>query len=152
MILSFSAKVYKLGINPCVDVPHDVLSKLQKQAGKTRGPISVRGKINGMEFRQTVVKYQGAWKLYLNTYMRQDAKVDVGDNVKIELEFDPNPRIVPVPDTLARALNKNKTAKAAWDKLPPSHRKEILSYLNSLKSKEALERNVQKVIRENLKF
>ncbi len=147
---SFSATIFKLGINPCVDVPEKIMNELFKASGRTKGPIPVRGKLNGKEFTQTVVRYQGAWRLYLNTQMRLDAGIDVGDEAQVELEFDPEPRVVPMHPTLSRALAKNSEAKTAFEKLRPSHQKEILRYLNSLKSKESAARNVEKVIRQLL--
>lgn len=89
--------------------------------------------------------YQGAWRLYLNTQMRHGASVDVGDIAKVKIEFDPARRVVPMHPVLGRALAKNKVARAA--KLRPSHQKEILRYLHSLKSEESAVRNVEKVIR-----
>jgi hypothetical protein len=44
---SFSATVFFLGINPCVDVHEGVLKKLFSEAGKSRGPIRVKGELNG---------------------------------------------------------------------------------------------------------
>lgn len=75
---SFSARISKIGINPYVSLSDDVLDALFQQANKTRGPIPVRGTINGKKFKQTLVKYQGAWRLYINGPMRQAAEVDVG--------------------------------------------------------------------------
>ena len=143
---SFSTKILKLGINPCVNVPNNVLNELFRQAGKTKGPIPVRGKLNGKKFKQTVVKYQGAWRLYLNTQMRREAGIDVDDEAKVEIEFDPEPRIVPMHPKLARALAKNKKAKVAFEKLSPSHQKEILRYLGFLKTEESVVRNIHRVI------
>jgi hypothetical protein len=55
---SFSAKIAKLGINPYVSLPDEVSESLLEQAGKTRGPIPVRGTVNGKSFVQTLVRYQ----------------------------------------------------------------------------------------------
>jgi hypothetical protein len=147
---SFSAKIFKLDINPCVDVPEKIVNALLEVSGRTNGPIPVRGKLNGNDFIQTVVRYQRAWRLYLNTQMRQDAGIDVGDEARVELEFDPEPRVVPMPSLLSRALAKNREAKLAFQKLSSSRQKEILRYLNSLKSEESVTRNVKKVIRQLL--
>jgi hypothetical protein len=124
------------------------LQALFRQAGKSKGPIPVRGTLNGKRFRQTVVKYQGAWRLYLNTEMRREAGVEVGDVARVEIEFDPAPRAAPMHPVLGRALAKNKAARVAFEKLRPSHQKEILRYLNSLKSEKSAARNVEKVIRQ----
>jgi uncharacterized protein DUF1905 len=66
----FTAKILKIGINPYVGLPEDVLNTLFRQADKNKGPIPVRGTLDGKRFKQTLVKYQGAWGLYLNTPMR----------------------------------------------------------------------------------
>ena len=127
-------------------VPEDVLNTLFKEADKNKGPIPVRSTLNGKRFVQTLVKYQGAWRLYLNTQMRQDAGIDVGDDATVEIEFDPEPRIIPTHPKFAHALAKNKEAKVAFDQLAPSRQKEILRYLNSMKTEESLVRNIEKVI------
>jgi len=51
----------------------------------------------------------------------------VGDAVKVVLEVDVKPRPV-VPDDLRKALAKSKKAKAAFDALPPSHRREYIGF------------------------
>jgi uncharacterized protein YdeI (YjbR/CyaY-like superfamily) len=142
----FTSKILKIGINPYVALPEDVLHMLFKQADKNKGPIPVRGTLNGKRFLQTLVKYRGAWRLYLNTPMRQDAGIDVRDDATIEIEFDFEPRVVPTHPQFARALSKNKEAKTAFKKLAPSRQKEILRYLNSMKTEESRARNIENVI------
>lgn len=143
---TFSAKVRKIDINPYVEVPYDILSKLQQDAKKERGPIPVKGTLQGKPFSTTVVKFRGMWRLYLNTPMRQAANVDVGDRVTIHIQFDQTPPKVSMPRKFALALSKNKAAKEAFQKLAPSRQKEILRYLNSLKQAETLKKNIEKVI------
>jgi uncharacterized protein YdeI (YjbR/CyaY-like superfamily) len=46
----------------------------------------------------------------------------------------------------AKALKANKRAKARFDALAPSRRKEILRYLNNLKGAEAIERYIRSTI------
>lgn len=144
----FSAKIYKIGINPVVDPPDGVLESLFKAAGRSRGPVPVTGRLNGCAFVQTLVKYAGAWRLYINGPMLKDSGLAVGATAEIEIEFDPRPRSVPIPARFSRALAGNAAAKKAFDELAPSRRKEILRYLASLKTREALERNVERLIRD----
>ena len=147
---SFSAIILKIGINPYVGVPEDVLSTLFKQADKTKGPIQVRDTVNGKIFQQTLVRYQGAWRLYVNGEMRRAAQIDVGDEAHIKIEYDPVPRIESAHPRFVTALSKSKTAKAAFERLRPSCQKEILRYLNSMKKESSLERNIEKVIQHLL--
>lgn len=144
---SFSAKVDKIGINPYVSLPEGVLKSIFQEAGRAKGPIPVHGTIDGKPFTQTLVKYQGAWRLYINGRMREAAGIDVGDEAHIRLEFDPVPRTEPLPPKLERALAKNRSVKAAFEKLAPSRQKEILRYLNSMKTEEALDRNIEQVMK-----
>ncbi len=143
---SFSAKILIIGINPYVYLPEPVLAAIFKLAQKNRGPIAVRGALNGKSFQQTLVRYQGAWRLYLNTPMRRAAAIDVGDMARVRIEFDPEPRVDPMNPLLARALARNKAANIAFQSLAPSRQKEVLRYLNHLKAAASLARNVEKVI------
>ncbi|HKX83749.1 MAG TPA: YdeI/OmpD-associated family protein [Pyrinomonadaceae bacterium] len=143
----FKAKIFKIGINPVVDPPDRVLESIFSGAGKDKGPIAVRGRLNGAEFIQTLVKYQGAWRLYINGPMLNDSGLIVGDIAVIEIEFDPRPRDVPMVKEFAAALKRDKKAKAEFDLLSPSRRKEILRYLGSLKSEEALSRNIVRILK-----
>ncbi|MBI4303788.1 MAG: DUF1905 domain-containing protein [Chloroflexi bacterium] len=139
----FSAIIYKVSINPCVDVPEEVSKALNRQ-----GPIPVKGTLNGFQIKATLVPMGGGrHRLYINGDMRKMAKVGVGDEVQLQLLADTEPRLMPVPERLMQELERNKEAKDVWDRLPPSHRNEILAYLNYLKTPEALERNIPKVIK-----
>lgn len=145
-MLSWSEKIKIIGVNPWVGVPEKILNELFRQTGKTKGAIPVKGKLNGKNFIQHLVKYQGKWRLYLNGMMRKAAGIDVGDTAKVEIEFDAAPRIIPMHPKLKTALKKNKIATAVFEKLSPSRRKEIVRYINHLKTKESVERNIAKVI------
>lgn len=142
----FTSKIYKLGINPVVDPPDKILGGIFAEAGRSKGPIPVRGKLNGAEYLQTLVKYGGAWRLYINGNMLKDSGLNVGDVARVDIEFDPEPREVEIPPALAAALRKTNNAKAAFEKLTPSRRKEISRYLGSLKTPESIEKNVERII------
>lgn len=143
---SFSAKIFKIGINPYVLIPLPVLNKLFSESGKNKSPIPVKGTLNGVKFRQTLVKYSGKWRLYLNTPMRKAAGIDVGDTATVTIEFDPEPYSIPMHPKLSHALTKNKGAAAAFTKLAPYRRKEIIRYISSLKTEQSIDRNVEKAI------
>lgn len=145
-MITFSAKIFIIGINPYVLLPAAALKEVFKQAGKDKGAIPVKGTIDGHAFIQNLVKYSGKWRLYLNTPMRKAADKDVGDTAVFELSFDPEPRVTDMPAALQTALGKNKKAKTAFEQLSPSYRKEIMRYINNLKTEESVSRNVAKAI------
>ena len=144
---SFSAKIQKIGVNPYVLLPSPVLKKIFLKSKKSKGPNPVRGTLNGNKFIQTLVKFSGKWRLYLNTPMRRTSGIDVGDMANFKIEFDPKPRTIPMHPGLEKDLKKNKKAKAVFEKLPPYRRKEIIRYISFLKTEESVIRNVAKVIR-----
>jgi uncharacterized protein YdeI (YjbR/CyaY-like superfamily) len=142
----FSAKIQLIGINPYVLLPAKTLNALFKQAGKGKGKIPVKIKIDGHEFIQTLIKYSGHWRLYLNTPMRKAAKKEVGDKAVFEIEFDPAKRIVPAHPKLTTALKENPAAKKVFDGLPPSRRGEIIRYISNLKTEEAIDKNIKRAL------
>src|SRR6185369_2591614 len=143
---SFSAKIQIIGVNPYVLLPSELLKHIFQKAGKDKGAIPVQLKIGDKEFIQNLVKYSGKWRLYLNGPMRKAAGKDVGDTIDIQIEFDSKPRITPMHLKLKKAFKENKKAKNVFDKLSPSRQKEILRYINFLKSEESVDRNVQRAI------
>jgi hypothetical protein len=143
----FSAKVYKLGINPCVDVPQRV-----SQAFGRRSYVPISGTLNGHLIRATLVpKGGGRHRLFLNGDMRKRASVDVGNRVDLVVDVDNAPRAVLMPKEFALALQKNRKAKTAFERLTLSRQKEILTYLNWIKRPETLKRNVEKIVGRLLK-
>jgi hypothetical protein len=144
--LRFTATIGIIGINPHVIVPDEIVQALLAAAGKKALPVPVAAVINKTGYTANVVRYAGAPRLYLHGVVRKEAGVDVGDSVTVALAYDPKPRVRPAPPELLAALADNPEAKAAWEALAPSHRKEYVAYLDHLKSKEALARNVERTI------
>jgi len=145
-MLSFSQKIGKIGVNPYVSPPENILRKLFRMARKEKGPIPVRGTIDGAVFKQTLVKYAGKWRLYINGPMLRNSGLKLGDTAHISIKFDPSSREVLMHPALGKVLAKNLRAKSEFAKLAPHRRKEILRYLHNMKTKESLERNIGIVI------
>jgi Domain of unknown function (DUF1905)/Bacteriocin-protection, YdeI or OmpD-Associated len=143
---SFTAIIKIIGINPYVLLPQKVLKEIFKQAGKVKSPIPVKGKLNGCSFTQTLVKYSGKWRLYLNTAMRKAGGLEVGDKANFVIEYDPLPRNIEIHPKLKAAITKNKKIKAIFFSLAASRQKEIIRYISCLKSEESVDRNIKKVI------
>ena len=143
---SFSAKIYIIGVNPYVLLPSSVLKYIFQKAGKEKGAIPIKIKIGMERFIQNLVKYRGKWRLYLNTPMRKIAGKDVGDVIDIQIDFDPKPRITPIHPRLENAFKEKPNARNVFEKLAPSRQKEILRYINFLKSQESVDKNVQRTI------
>lgn len=143
---SFAAKIYKVGINPCVKVP----LRITKQMSPLKGYIPVKGTINGFPFIQTLVPIRNAeYRLYVNGLMLKGSKTKNGDTARFIIEQDFAPRSAetyPMPKAFKRRLNEEGLFPK-YKQLTPSRRKEVLKYLNYLKTDEALMRNVEKVMK-----
>ena len=145
-MFSFTETIDIIGVNPFVTPPEPVLNALFLQAGKDKGAIPIKGLINGRHFTQTIIRYRGQWRLYINTTMLKNSPKHVGEVVELEICFDNADRSFPMPPKFAHALTVHPIAKQKFDSLTPSRQKEIVRYLGFLKSEEALSRNIARAI------
>lgn len=148
--LSLCATIIIIGVNPNVIIPENILTALFQQAHKSSTPIPVKGKLNGADFLANIVKYQGEYRLYLSGIMLKNSGLKLGEIANVEIEFDPIPRIEKIHPKFAVALNENPKARSVFEKFPPSRQKEVLRYLNNLKSEKTLDKNIQSVIQNLL--
>jgi uncharacterized protein YdeI (YjbR/CyaY-like superfamily) len=81
---------------------------------------------------------------------RQKSGIKGGDKIEVELTLDTAPRVVDVPEALARALANDNAAKAAFDKLSNSRKKVHTLAVDGAKTEETRDRRVAKAI-ETLK-
>ena len=90
----------------------------------------------------------GAFYLYLHGDVRRASMTTVGQRVAVEVAFDGayrNGRMHRMPEWFRKPLARDSQA-AAWKRLTPSRKKEILRYLARLKSPEARARNVRRAL------
>ncbi len=148
--MEFKAEIKIIGINPFI-----LVSKRRAQTLKSgwRKPMPVIVQVNDKPEKpwhiNMMPRGDGSFYLYLHGVIRKAANVKVNDRVKVRVEFDDQYRsgpAHPMPVFFQIALSKNKKAKAAWEELSPSRKKEILRYFYSLKSDEARRRNCARAI------
>jgi Bacteriocin-protection, YdeI or OmpD-Associated/Domain of unknown function (DUF1905) len=128
------------GERPTVVLPFDP----KERFGKARAPV--RGRVNGTEFRTTVAVYSGISLIGFNAKLREKAGIAIGDEVTVELELDDEPRTVEVPQPLRRALDEHAEAKAAFERLSYTHRREYAEWIAEAKREQTRERRVGKAI------
>lgn len=144
MKFQFKAKIYKVGINPCVKVPFRITDKMVPE----KGYIPVKGKIANHPFHQTLCPVKGQeFRLYVNGPMLTGANARVGEihRFTLEQDLDEKSRQSPMHAALRKELAKHNLTRA-FKQLTPYRQNEILKYLNSLKTEESLDRNIRKVI------
>jgi hypothetical protein len=134
----FTATIYKVGINRCVDVPERVTAVLG--AGRA---VPVLARVKQRSVRTNLVpRGGGLHRLFLDTEMRRAAGADAGDRVTVELELDERSRKAKLPPDVARALRSTKGGRAAFAELTQNQQREFLSYIEQAKKKETRERRI----------
>lgn len=125
-----------------VAVPADVA----EAAGLKHG-ARVRGTVNGVAFRSSLMKYSGVFHLGVHKATLAAAGAKGGDRVEVTIALDhaPLPTDV-VPEDLAEALAKNARARAAFDALAPSHKREHVKHVLEAKKPETRVRRIAKTI------
>jgi hypothetical protein len=110
--------------------------------GEGRPPVV--GTVNGTPFRTRLMVYGGRTYLGLTKAVREAAGIELGDQVRIEVELDSAPREVDVPAELAMALEQDGPARTAFDGLSFTHRKEYARWVGEAKRPETRERRATK--------
>ncbi len=143
---TFRATLEIIGVNPYVFVPERILEAIFQAAQRDKGPIPVHGTVNNKPFTQTLVRFAGHWRLYINTTMLPKSPKRVGEILAVSLDFDARDRTLPLHPKLNAALKNNPSARRAFDALSPSRRNEINRYICNLKSLSKIEENVRRAI------
>src|SRR5215470_18526075 len=102
-----------------LEVPPEVVEAL---GGGKRPPVTIT--INGHSWQSRVAIMRGRYLLGLSNANRQAAGVVTGDEVEVEVELDTEPRVVIEPPDFARALDADLVARAAYDRLSYSHKRQ----------------------------
>jgi hypothetical protein len=124
-----------------VEVPDEVVAAL---GGK--GRIPVQASFDGVPYRGSIVKMGGVMMLGVTKATMAEAGAGPGDVLDVVVQNDEAPREVEVPPELARALKRNRTAAAVWDRLSFSHRREYVGYIVEAKKEETRARRVERSI------
>src|SRR5215210_8685433 len=138
----FRALVERGGGSVCaISIDFDV----EKAFGK-RGRVPVRGTLNGAPFRGSLFPMGGSHFMVVNRHLRAAAGVSGGETVPVVMERDDEPRTIEPPADFARALKANKEARATWDKLSFTHRREHVEHIEEAKRPETRLRRIEKSI------
>jgi len=124
-----------------VEVPFDV----EKEYGSKKP--KVRAMIEGVPYRGTLVRMGTECHLLLILKsIREQIGKTFGDEVRITLEPDTEPRLVEIPKDLMRELKKDKEAKASFAKLSYTHQKEYVTWINDAKREETRQNRIAKTV------
>jgi len=142
----FQAQIQLIGINPYVLVPDDILEAIFEQAGKNKGPIPVKGKVNGKAYTQTLMKYAGYWRLYINLAMLDQSPKRIGELIQISIQFDPADRTLTAQGFFTTALEAHPEAKQVFESLSKSKQQELIRFFTFLKTEKSIKHNLERML------
>ena len=132
-----------------VDVPPEVIEALGSE-GSGRGRIPVTATFDGVPYRGSIVRMGGGAVLGVQKAIMAEAGVSVGDTLTVVVGNDDAPREVEVPDDLAEALRHSDEARAVFEGLSFSHRREYVESITEAKRPATRARRVERTIQQLL--
>jgi hypothetical protein len=124
-----------------VEVPFDVETVFG--AKKPR----IKATIDGVPYRGLLSRMGTEYHmLIILKGIREQIGKSFGDEVTITVEPDSEPRVLEVPGDLLQALRKDRDAKAFFDKLSYTHRKEYVTWITEAKREETRQKRIIKAI------
>lgn len=124
-----------------VDVPPKVIEVL---GGKSRIPVTAT--FDGVPYRGSIVRMGDEAVLGVLKAIMAEAGVSVGDTLTVVVRNDDAPREIEVPDDLAEALRRNSEARAVFDGLSFSHRREYVNSITEAKRPDTRARRIERTI------
>lgn len=124
-----------------LEVPPEVVAALGEGA---RPPVTIT--INGHSWKSRVALMRGRYLLGLSNANRQAAGVEIGEEIEVEVELDTQPRVVVEPPDFAEALDADPVARAAYDNLAYSRKREHVHAIESAKKPDTRQRRIEKAI------
>lgn len=129
------------GNNTGFVVPEDVVLAFGR--GR-RVPVVVT--IGDYTYRTTIVSMGGRFLFGVNAQQRRDTGLAAGDVVTLTIEPDDAPREVEMPAELEAALDADPAAKAAFEKLSYTNRKDAARQVGEAKAEETRARRLAKIL------
>jgi hypothetical protein len=140
--IQFNAQLQPRGPAAAVVLDEDQVAAVGE--GAKRFPVMAT--VNGYTWRTSVARMGGEFLVGLSKEVRNGAGVEAGDDVEVRLELDAAPREVDVPAALAAALASDPQAKASFDEMAFTHRKEYARWIAEAKKDETRQRRVEQAL------
>jgi hypothetical protein len=138
-VYRFTAEIRKYAQNgektgwTFVEIPAELAEKLYPGNRKS---FRIKGKLDALAVKALALipVGEGRFILPLNTGMRRALGKRAGHTLHLEIARDENPDPVPMPDDFAACLEDEPAAKRYFYKLPGSHQKYYIKWIDSAKT------------------
>jgi hypothetical protein len=113
----------------------------------TRSQVRVKGTVDGHPYRSTLLPTgEGGHFLVVKSEIRKAIVKEAGESVRVTIEPDSKPRSVRTPKDLLKAIAGNSRARAAFQRMAYSHRKEYVEWVEQAKRSETREARITKAV------
>ena len=140
MKTKYITTILGFGNHAAIEIPEDQLKKI---GGNKRAPLKIT--VNGYTYQSTATVMDGKCLVVFPKKDRENAGVDSGDRLMVQLELDSGYRQVEVPKELAAALKKSGLRKK-FDELIYSKRKEYARQISDAKADDTKMRRIGKIL------
>lgn len=139
---TFTAKIRNAGGGGAfVEVPFDVEAAFGSKRPR------VKALIEGVSYRGLLTRMgTDRHLLIILKEIRAQIGKTFGDEVTIMVEPDTEPRLIEVPVELKKAFKTEKEARALFEKLSYTHRREYVMWINEAKREETRRNRIAKTI------
>jgi bacteriocin resistance YdeI/OmpD-like protein/uncharacterized protein DUF1905 len=147
---TFAARLRKIWILRCVDLPRDISNQIRRDAGGAQH-VSVRGWIEGRPIETTLSPAGGGrYRLHVHSSIWRKLRIDAGAVVEVAVVIERERRETPVPADLAAGLADEPRALGAFQALTPAFRRQIILFLEKAKQLKTREKRVALMVRRML--
>ncbi len=143
MSVIYTTTIQQIGNHAGIPVPDDVLEEL----GAGRRPRVVAD-IDGYVMRASVGSMGGHALLAFSRARREASGFAGGRAVTVQIRLDDDPEVVELPDDLAEALAASPGARAFFDGLAASYRKNFVAQVTSAKQAATRDRPIATTIQK----
>ena len=128
-----------------VEVPAEIAEKLYPGNRKS---FRVKGKLDALPVRALALipVGEGDFILPLNTEMRRKLGKKAGYTLSLQVQRDDNPDPVPMPEDFAVCLEDEPAAKKHFFRLPGSHQKYYIKWINGAKTEPTRVKRIAQAI------
>jgi hypothetical protein len=147
----FPAKIQKIWIMRCVDIPRDISKAIRNSAEGDLLHIPVHGWIEGLPFQSTLVpRGGGSYRLHVHSRIWRKLRVDAGAAIEVTLLLDTEPREAVLSPDLAAGLADTPRALAIFNTLTVALRRQIVRYVEAAKQVRTREKRVRLIVQRML--
>jgi hypothetical protein len=139
--MKFRAKVIPSGNATAVVIPPNVVKAL----GSSPRPL-IAVTVNGHSWRSRVALMRGQCLVGISAANRAASEIGEGDSVEVNLKLDTEPREVPAPPDLAKALKDEPEARAAFDHLPYGLKRKYVAAIEEAKTSVVRKRRIAALV------